>query len=206
MYYTDYTTAAPFVNAHVGIGHRCGQASRFSPGECQTAGPTGAFVRALLPERFSPFGKVPASTPPADVCGQSCRLSAGNAKPGDDLASLSACVRTASGEAVEPSRKERTFREGAVLTGARRGRIIFMLLNVMRGAVRVEAYQELAKITKAIAHPTRLRILEILGQGEACVCHMTHLLGQRQPYISQQLMTLREAGLVRDRKDGVMVY
>ena len=70
----------------------------------------------------------------------------------------------------------------------------------------MEAYQELAKITKAIAHPTRLRILEILGQGEACVCHMTHLLGQRQPYISQQLMTLREAGLVRDRKDGVMVY
>lgn len=70
----------------------------------------------------------------------------------------------------------------------------------------MDPYQELAQVTKAIAHPTRLRILEILGRGEACVCHLTHLLGQRQPYVSQQLMTLREAGLVRDRKDGVMVY
>ncbi|MBN1401357.1 MAG: winged helix-turn-helix transcriptional regulator [Anaerolineae bacterium] len=57
-----------------------------------------------------------------------------------------------------------------------------------------------------MAHPTRLRILEILSKGEACVCHLTAILGQRQPYVSQQLMTLREAGLVNDRKDGIMVY
>lgn len=70
----------------------------------------------------------------------------------------------------------------------------------------MEAYDQLALVTRAIAHPGRLRILEILGQGEACVCHLTHALGARQPYVSQQLMRLREAGLVQDRRDGVMVY
>lgn len=69
-----------------------------------------------------------------------------------------------------------------------------------------DPYRELAAVTRVIAHPTRLRILEILSQGEACVCHLTHILGQRQPYVSQHLMTLREAGLVCDRRDGQMVY
>ena len=69
-----------------------------------------------------------------------------------------------------------------------------------------EAYKKQAALVKALAHPTRLQILDILGQDEACVCHLTAVLHQRQPYASQQLMILREAGLVTDRKDGVMVY
>jgi len=69
-----------------------------------------------------------------------------------------------------------------------------------------ESYERLAVITKAMAHPTRLQILEILAEDEACVCHLTAILKQRQPYVSQQLMRLRQAGLVKDRKDGVMVY
>ncbi|MHB9034991.1 MAG: ArsR/SmtB family transcription factor [Anaerolineae bacterium] len=63
-----------------------------------------------------------------------------------------------------------------------------------------------ATLFKALAHPMRLRILEVLAEGEACVCHLTCLLGQRQPYISQQLMALREAGLVSDRRDGTIIY
>ena len=69
-----------------------------------------------------------------------------------------------------------------------------------------QSYKELAAVTKAMAHPTRLHILEILAQDDACVCHLTAILNQRQPYISQQLMVLRDAGLVTDRRDGVMVY
>ena len=69
-----------------------------------------------------------------------------------------------------------------------------------------EAYQRQAVLLKALAHPTRLQILDILSQDEACVCHLTAVLRQRQPYVSQQLMILREAGLVADRRDGVMVY
>jgi len=67
-------------------------------------------------------------------------------------------------------------------------------------------YEKQARLLRAIAHPTRLRILEIISEEESCVCHITTILKRRQPYVSQQLMILREAGLVLDRKDGVMVY
>lgn len=59
---------------------------------------------------------------------------------------------------------------------------------------------------KALAHPTRLRILDMLRCGEVCVCHMEAQLGKRQAYISQQLMVLRDAGLVEARKDGLSVF
>jgi DNA-binding transcriptional ArsR family regulator len=70
----------------------------------------------------------------------------------------------------------------------------------------MNAYQQQAKMFQALAHPVRLRILDLLAQEEACVCHLTTALGKRQPYVSQQLAALREAGLVADRKDGLMVY
>jgi DNA-binding transcriptional ArsR family regulator len=74
------------------------------------------------------------------------------------------------------------------------------------GREAMQAYHESSKLLKAMAHPTRMRILDILTHGEACVCHLTALLGQRQPYVSQQLMVLREAGLVTDRREGTIVY
>jgi len=55
-------------------------------------------------------------------------------------------------------------------------------------------------------HPSRLTILEILRDGEQCVCHLEAVLGCRQAYISQHLMVLREAGLVEDRRDGARIY
>ena len=61
-------------------------------------------------------------------------------------------------------------------------------------------------IFKALMHPTRLNILEILHDGEQCVCHLEAVLGNRQAYISQHLMVLREAGLVEDRRDGARIY
>jgi len=67
-------------------------------------------------------------------------------------------------------------------------------------------YKKQANLIKAMAHPTRLHILEILAKEESCVCHLTAILKKRQPYVSQHLMTLREAGLVENRKDGPMVY
>jgi len=63
-----------------------------------------------------------------------------------------------------------------------------------------------AQLFRALSHPVRLRILDILAHQEACVCHLTEILGQRQPYVSQQLATLREAGLVADRRDGTLIY
>lgn len=70
----------------------------------------------------------------------------------------------------------------------------------------MSSYEELAVRFKALAHPVRLQILDMLRSGEACVCHMETALGKRQAYISQQLMVLRDAGLVDTRKDGLQVF
>ncbi len=68
------------------------------------------------------------------------------------------------------------------------------------------SYVQVAELFKGLAHPARLQILDLLREGEMCVCHIEATLKKRQAYISQQLMTLREAGLVDARKDGLKVY
>ncbi len=67
-------------------------------------------------------------------------------------------------------------------------------------------YSQSAQLFRAIAHPARLRLLNALRDNEECVCHLTALLRQRQAYVSQQLMFLRRAGLIQDRKDGLRIY
>lgn len=70
----------------------------------------------------------------------------------------------------------------------------------------MNSFRDEATLLKVLAHPARLAILAALRQGEACVCHLEALLGWRQAYISQQLMALRAAGLVADRREGWNVY
>jgi DNA-binding transcriptional ArsR family regulator len=70
----------------------------------------------------------------------------------------------------------------------------------------MKSHDQTAEFLKALAHPVRLQIAEILRQGEACVCHLEAHLGYRQPYISQQIMVLRKAGLVAERRDGTYVF
>ena len=73
-------------------------------------------------------------------------------------------------------------------------------------AKATSGFKAQAQLFRALSHPVRLRILDILSRQEACVCHLTAILGKRQPYVSQQLATLREAGLVTDRRDGTLIY
>ncbi len=70
----------------------------------------------------------------------------------------------------------------------------------------MDKYETQSDFLKALAHPTRLAILDILRDGEQCVCHMEATLGLRQAYISQQLMILKQAGLVESRRDGLNLY
>ncbi len=63
-----------------------------------------------------------------------------------------------------------------------------------------------AQLLRALAHPARLQILHILAAQEACVCHLSAALRRPQPYVSQQLAKLREAGLVTDRREGALIY
>ena len=85
--------------------------------------------------------------------------------------------------------------------------ITFKYLNIMNKTDnKNQPYHLQAEIFKVLTHPARLAILDILRDGEHCVCHMEAWLGYRQAYISQQLSVLRQAGLIRDRRDGWNIY
>jgi len=70
----------------------------------------------------------------------------------------------------------------------------------------MNAYETESDFLKTISHATRLAILDILREGEQCVCHIEATLGLRQAYISQQLMVLKQAGLLEARRDGLNLY
>ena len=69
-----------------------------------------------------------------------------------------------------------------------------------------ETVQAEADRFKLLGHVVRLQILDILRRNPECVCHLEAALGKPQPYISQQLRLLREAGVISDSKDGLNVY
>ena len=62
-----------------------------------------------------------------------------------------------------------------------------------------------ADILKALAHPTRVKILENLRGGERCVCEIIEVLGIEQSNISQHLAILKKLDIVDSRKDGLRV-
>lgn len=66
--------------------------------------------------------------------------------------------------------------------------------------------QGLADLFQVLGQPSRLQILINIGSGEICVCHLEALLGERQAYISQELMMLKDAGLVDCRRSGRNIY
>lgn len=63
-----------------------------------------------------------------------------------------------------------------------------------------------ASIVKAIAHPTRLFIIDELARQERCVCELTEMIGADTSTVSKHLTVLKNAGIVKDQKRGVMVY
>ncbi len=69
--------------------------------------------------------------------------------------------------------------------------------------VLIEAKTE---VLKALAHPTRLYIIEKLASGEQCVCKFVEAIKADFSTISKHLAVLKNAGLVADEKRGQMVY
>ncbi len=61
-------------------------------------------------------------------------------------------------------------------------------------------------IFKAVADPSRLRILKLLREGELCVCEIMTALDRRQSTTSHHLSVLKDAGLVKERRDGKWSY
>jgi ArsR family transcriptional regulator len=70
------------------------------------------------------------------------------------------------------------------------------------------ATQRLAEQLKAVADPTRLRMLDLLAQQREplCVCDITPLFTQNQPTISHHLRLLRDADLIDTEKRGIWSY
>lgn len=69
-----------------------------------------------------------------------------------------------------------------------------------------EAILELADFFKILADSTRIRILSALSHAEMCVCDISVLLNITQSAVSHQLRLLKQARLVKNRKDGKVVY
>jgi ArsR family transcriptional regulator len=67
-------------------------------------------------------------------------------------------------------------------------------------------YQARAHVARALAHPSRLMILEALNRRECCVSELTDLVRADQSTVSKHLAVLRNAGLVEDRKQGTLSY
>ncbi len=65
---------------------------------------------------------------------------------------------------------------------------------------------QIARWFHALADETRLRIIELLGEGEQCVCDLTDALQCAQSRLSFHLKTLKDSGLVEDRKEGRWIY
>jgi ArsR family transcriptional regulator, arsenate/arsenite/antimonite-responsive transcriptional repressor len=64
----------------------------------------------------------------------------------------------------------------------------------------------LARVFHALSDETRLCLIAMLRPGERCVCELTESLGAGQSRLSFHLKTLKDAGLVQDRREGRWVY
>ncbi len=71
---------------------------------------------------------------------------------------------------------------------------------------RPDRTERLADLFHALSDPTRLRILSALRNGEQCVCNLTGLLVAQQSRLSFHMKTLKDAGLVKDRREGRWIH
>ena len=63
-----------------------------------------------------------------------------------------------------------------------------------------------ARILKALAHPSRMFIVDKLSEQPHCVCELTAMIGADTSTVSKHLSILRDAGIIADRKQGTTVY
>lgn len=69
-----------------------------------------------------------------------------------------------------------------------------------------QKYEARARIIKAIAHPSRLLILDELSDSERCVCELRDIIGADISTVSKHLSILKEAGILEDEKRGQQVF
>jgi len=67
-------------------------------------------------------------------------------------------------------------------------------------------YEARASIIKAMAHPTRLFLVDELSRRSRCVCELTEMVGADTSTVSKHLSILKAAGIVSDEKRGLQVW
>lgn len=67
-------------------------------------------------------------------------------------------------------------------------------------------FDERARILKALAHPSRLYIVDLLASGDRCVCELTSKVGADTSTVSKHLSILKSAGIVSSRRRGLQVH
>jgi ArsR family transcriptional regulator len=63
-----------------------------------------------------------------------------------------------------------------------------------------------AAVCRALGHPTRMKLLDLLRDGEECVCRLAPKVGITESHLSQILAILRRAGLVETRREGHSIF
>jgi ArsR family transcriptional regulator len=77
---------------------------------------------------------------------------------------------------------------------------------MVKAKIDADVFEMQAEICKTIANPTRLRILHVLREGEKSVGELTDLLDIRQSNLSQHLSIMRQAQILKTRKQGSNIY
>jgi ArsR family transcriptional regulator len=81
------------------------------------------------------------------------------------------------------------------------------IVNMVKGKMpQEESLYDLAELFKVFGDSTRIKILWALDESEMCVCDIAYLLKMTQSAISHQLRILKQANLVKNRKEGKIVF
>jgi ArsR family transcriptional regulator len=76
----------------------------------------------------------------------------------------------------------------------------------IQAMTKVKANLDMDRLLRALADRTRLRLLNLIGSDEVCVCFLVEILGESQPKVSRHLAYLRRAGIVASRREGKWMH
>jgi ArsR family transcriptional regulator len=80
------------------------------------------------------------------------------------------------------------------------------LATTKKPAAGQQRWKNRAGVFKALAHPTRIRVIDALAQREHCVCELVELVGDDPSTISKHLSIMKAAGLVSSDRRGTLVF
>jgi len=81
-----------------------------------------------------------------------------------------------------------------------------MAKTAMTTSAQRRRYEMQAQLISALAHPLRIAIVELLKDGEVCVCEIADRIGAERSNTSRHLAVMLKAGVLKTRKDGLQVF